>query len=189
MAPTWKLNGVLSIPNWYISSQILLLLRIRMRVSKWIKSTDFRFKDSKKFQLNEETNWCGPDLLFVLIWSWALTVWSTLTGLDWESKRGLLLGFRNQALASSTVTQSICFIWGKWVRGGRWGVVNAIKRQSPRHHCCSPIQWPNARRASKSQLWQRMSNCSCKCFKSTVKSVHWGSLKAPSMRMTWAAAG
>lgn len=74
------------------------------------------FRICKKFKLNKETEWCGPDFPFVLMWGWALTVWSTLTGLDWESKRGLLLGFRNQALASYAVTQSICFIGG--MQGG-----------------------------------------------------------------------
>lgn len=68
------------------------------------------------------------------------------------------------------------------------GVVNAIKRQSPQHHCFSPIQWPSARRASKSRLWQRMSDCSCKCFRRAVKVCTGGS-KALSMRMTCAVSG
>lgn len=137
----------------------------------------------QKFKLNKETKWCGPDFPFILIWSWVLTVWSTLTGLDRKSKRGLLLGFRNQALASYVVTQSICFIGGD-VRG----VVNAIKRQNPQHHRCSTIQWPSARRPSKTQLWQRMSDCSHKCFRSAVK-VYTGGSRALSMRMTCAVAG
>lgn len=70
---------------------------------------------------------CGPGPPFILIWGWALTVWSTLTGLDWESNWGLLLGFCNQALASYIVMQSICFIGRNWVVG----VVKAIKRQTP----------------------------------------------------------
>lgn len=49
------------------------------------------------------------------------------------------------------------------------GVVNAIKRQNPQHHRCSPIQWPSARRPSKTQLWHRMSDCSRKCFRRAVK--------------------
>lgn len=69
----------------------------------------------------------GPDSPFILIWGWVLTVWSTLTGLDRESKRGLLLRFCNQALASYVVTQSIWFIVR--VRVGE-RAVNASKRQS-----------------------------------------------------------
>lgn len=68
------------------------------------------------------------------------------------------------------------------------GVVNAIKRQNPQHHHCSPIQWPSARRPSKTQLWHRMSDCSRKCFRRAVKVCTGGS-KAPSMRMTCAVAG
>lgn len=123
-----KLNGVLSILNWYISSLIPLLRKTRICASKWIKSTDFQskyaHKKKKKKPEHTGTMQCGPDSPFILIWGWALTVWSTLTGLDWESKRGLLLSFCNQALASYVVTQSICFI----VRVG--GEVNASKRQN-----------------------------------------------------------
>lgn len=134
----------------------------------WIKSTDFYSKLWKipPEQLHKLMWSRFPP--FVLICRWALTVWSTLTGLDWRSKRGLLLAFRNQALASYTITQSICFIWETW-RGEGGGGANAIKRQSPKRHCCSPIQWPGARRASESQLWRRMSDCSCKCLRRTVK--------------------
>lgn len=42
-----KLNGVLSILNWYISSLIPLLPRTRICASKWIKSTDFQSKYAK----------------------------------------------------------------------------------------------------------------------------------------------
>lgn len=47
MAPMQKLNGVLSILNWYISSLIPLLLRTRICASKWIKSTDVHSKYAK----------------------------------------------------------------------------------------------------------------------------------------------
>lgn len=68
------------------------------------------------------------------------------------------------------------------------GVVNAIKRQNPQHHRCSLIQWPSARRPSKTQLWHRMSDCSRKCFRGAVKVCTGGS-RALSMRMTCAVAG
>lgn len=111
----------------------------------------------------------GPDSPFILIWGWVLTVWSTLTGLDWESKRGLFGGFCNQALASYIVTQSICFIVRVW--GGGERAVNASKRQNlpPQHHHCSSISWPTASRPSKPQPWHRMSDCSRKCFRGAVK--------------------
>lgn len=67
-------------------------------------------------------------------------------------------------------------------------VVNAIKRQNPQHHRCSPVQWPSTRRPSKTWLWQRMSDCSSKCFRRAVKVCTGGS-RALSMRMTCAVSG
>lgn len=141
------------------------------------------FKICKKFTLNKETMRCGPDFPFILIWGWALTVWSTLTGLDWESKRGLLLGFCNQALASIR-SNTIHMFYRQDLRG----VVNAIKRQhTPQHQSCSLSHWPSARRPSKTQLWHRMSDCSRKCFRRAVKVCTGGS-RALNMRMTCAVA-
>lgn len=168
MAPMQKLNGVLSILNWYISSLIPLLQEEYVRPSGWSRRTFIQ--NMLKIQTEQGSKVMRSRFPFILIWGWALTVWSALTGLDWESKRGLLLGFRNQALASYVVTQSICFIGGMW---GGW--LNAIKRQNPQHHRCSPIQWPSARRPSKTQLWHRMSDCSRKCFRSAVKVCTGGS--------------
>lgn len=67
-----------------------------------------------------------------------------------------------------------------------WWTQSSVK--TPQHHRCSPIQWPSARRPSKTLLWHRMSDCSRKCFRRAVKVCTGGS-KALSMRMTCAVSG
>lgn len=61
----------------------------------------------------------------------------------WEQTRALV------GLSQSSIGQlrsNTIHMFYQWdVRG----VVNAIKRLNPQHHCCSPIQWPSARRPSK----------------------------------------
>lgn len=107
----------------------------------------------------------------------------SLIHIDRSRPREQTRAFAIKHRASYVVTQSICFIGGMWGGGGKRNQAS----NPPTPPLFPPIQWPCARRPSKTQLWQRMSDCSRKCFRRAVKVCTGGS-RALSMRMTCAVA-
>lgn len=168
MAQMLKLNGVLSILNWYILSLIPLWPSTWMCSSKWIKSTGSHSKNAKM------SNWTRKqsDVVQISLYFDPRLSSHSLIHIDRSRPREqtrALVGL-SQSSIGQLRSNTIHMFYRRDVRG----VVNAIKRQNPQHHLCSPIQWPSARRPGQTQLWHRMSDCSRKCFRSAVKSVHWG---------------